>query len=168
MQRSARWESPPDITMRRDSSISGRRLSSLYRRTLRLVAVYSTHPVLPHQGRAHGSQRSPAIAGGALCHSRLLCGKSPRGRREACCRSLPTSPGRRAHCRSSAGGSDPVTDRSDPKIAVGTRITSPSIVNDLAQLGGRGSDRRIALGPMIAAAREQVRCLQFGGYFRLL
>ena len=59
-------------------------------------------------------------------------------------------------------------DRSDPKIAVGTRITSPSIVNDLAQLGARGSDRRIALGPMIAAAREQVRCLQFGGYFRLL
>jgi hypothetical protein len=27
MQRSARWESPPDITMRPDSSISGRRLS---------------------------------------------------------------------------------------------------------------------------------------------
>jgi hypothetical protein len=41
-------------------------------------------------------------------------------------------------------------------------------VNDLAQLGGRGSDRRMALGPMIAAGREQVRCLQFGGYFRLL
>ncbi len=27
MQRSARWESPPDITMRPDSSISGRRLN---------------------------------------------------------------------------------------------------------------------------------------------
>jgi len=36
MQRSARWESPPDITMRPDSSISGRRLSST---TLTGVAV---------------------------------------------------------------------------------------------------------------------------------